>query len=80
MIAFEHKDVLEELNSSIPLREKLAYVHQVLKTRYPFIDRVAVAIYEAKTDTVRTFVDSSGADEPLKQYEAKLADVLSLVL
>lgn len=78
MIAFEHKDVLEELNSSIPLREKLAYVHQVLKTRYAFIDRVAVAIYEAKTDTVRTFVDSSGADEPLKQYEAKLADVPSL--
>ena len=78
MIAFEHKDVLEELNSSIPLREKLAYVHRVLKTRYAFIDRVAVAIYEAKTDTVRTFVDSSGADEPLKQYEAKLADVPSL--
>ncbi|WP_455222436.1 HD-GYP domain-containing protein [Kaarinaea lacus] len=78
MIAFEHKDVLEELNSSIPLKEKIVYVHQVLKKRYEFIDRIAVAIYDAKTDTVRTFVDSSGPDEPLKLYEAKLADVPSL--
>jgi HD-GYP domain-containing protein (c-di-GMP phosphodiesterase class II) len=78
VIAFEHKDVLEELNSSIPLRDKLTYVHDVLKQRYLFIDRISVAIYEAKTDTVRTFVDSSGPDEPLKQYEAKLSDVPSL--
>ncbi|WP_455208586.1 HD-GYP domain-containing protein [Kaarinaea lacus] len=78
MIAFEHKDVLEELNSSVPLREKLVYVHQVLKSRYDFIDRISVAIYEVKTDTIRTFVDSSGPDEPLKHYEAKLADVPSL--
>lgn len=78
MIAFEHKDVLEELNSSIPLKEKLVYVHKVLKTRYEFIDRISVAIYDAKTDSVRTFVDSSGPDEPLKLYEARLADVPSL--
>ena len=78
MIAFEHKDVLEELNSSIPLRDKLVYVHQVLKSRYEFIDRISVAIYEAKTDIVRTFVDSSGPDQPLKQYQAKLSDVPSL--
>lgn len=78
MIAFEHRDVLEELNSSIPLREKLQSVHKVLKTRYPFIDRIAVAIYDAKGDVVRTFVDSSGPDQPLNHYEARLADVPSL--
>ena len=78
MIAFEHKDVLEGLNSSIPLREKIKYVHDVLKSRYEFIDRISVAIYDRKTDVVRTFVDSSGPDEPLKHYEARLSDVPSL--
>ena len=78
MIAFEHKDVLEELNSSIPLREKLESVHRVLKERYEFIDRIAVAIYDAKSDVIRTFVDSSGPDQPLNHYEARLSDVPSL--
>jgi len=78
VIAFEHKDVLEGLNSSIPLREKIKYVHNVLKDRFEFIDRISVAIYDAKSDVVRTFVDSSGPDEPLKHYEASLADVPSL--
>jgi HD-GYP domain-containing protein (c-di-GMP phosphodiesterase class II) len=78
VIAFEHKDALEELNSSIPLREKLVSVHKVLKERYDFIDRISVAIYDAKADIVRTFVDSSGPDQPLNHYEARLSDVPSL--
>ncbi|MGD8639443.1 MAG: HD domain-containing protein [Gammaproteobacteria bacterium] len=77
-MAFEHKDALEELNSSIPLREKLVSVHKVLKERYDFIDRISVAIYDAKADIVRTFVDSSGPDQPLNHYEARLSDVPSL--
>lgn len=78
MIAFEHKDALEELNSSIPLREKLVSVHKVLKDRYDFIDRISVAIYDPKSHVIRTFVDSSGTDQPLIHYEARLADVPSL--
>jgi HD-GYP domain-containing protein (c-di-GMP phosphodiesterase class II) len=78
VIAFEHKDALEELNSSIPLREKLVSVHKVLKERYDFIDRIAVAIYDPKSDVIRTFVDSSGTDQPLIHYETRLSDVPSL--
>jgi len=75
---YEHEDILKELNSNLPIREKLVSVHRVLKQRYECIDRVAVAMHDPKTDALKTFVDSSGADQPLRQYEARLADSTSL--
>lgn len=75
---FEHQDILEGLNQDISLKEKLRYVHGVLCTHYPFIDRVSVALYDAKTDSLRTFVHSSGADHPLDHYSAQLSDSRTL--
>lgn len=78
MSLFEHHDALETLNRNIPLAEKLAFVHDFLRGRYDFIDRVAVALYDAKTDLLKTFVHSSGADDPLALYQARLAESHSL--
>lgn len=78
MSLFEHQDALETLNRSIPLADKLAFVHDFLRRRYDFIDRVAVALYDAKTDLLKTFVHSSGGDDPLALYQARLAESGSL--
>jgi HD-GYP domain-containing protein (c-di-GMP phosphodiesterase class II) len=75
---FPHADHLEALNRGSTLSEKLKVVHAVLRERHAFIDRIAVAVYDAKTDTLKTFIDSSDADRPLVSYEAKLADAGSL--
>lgn len=75
---FDYQDTLEELNKNIPLSNKLLYVHTVLQKRYEFIDRVAIAIYDPKTDILKTFLHSSGRDEPLNHYQAKLANSPSL--
>jgi len=75
---FEHKDVLAALNGKLPLSEKIEYVHALLKDRFAFIDRIAVAIYEPKTDLLKTFVHSSGGENPLNLYSAKLADSSSM--
>ncbi len=75
---FPHADQLDALNRSSTLSEKLKVVHAVLRERHGFIDRIAVAVYDAKTDMLKTFIDSSGADRPLVSYEAKLADAGSL--
>ena len=75
---FDYQDTLQRLNETLPLTSKFAYVHEVLKQRYPFIDRIAAALYEAETDTVKTFVHSSGGEQPLSHYEARLADSPSL--
>jgi HD-GYP domain-containing protein (c-di-GMP phosphodiesterase class II) len=73
-----HRDVLEELNKSAPLSEKLRYTHSVLKQRYDFLDRIAVAIYENQTDVLKTFIYSGGSSAPLSNYEFKLDQAGSL--
>lgn len=75
---FDYQDTLEELNKNIPLNSKLLYVHKILKQRYDFIDRLSIAIHDPKTDKLKTFLHSSGSDDPLKHYQAKLADSPSL--
>ncbi len=60
------------------LSEQLRAVHSLISSRYPFIDRVAVVLYDPATDLLKTFVSSNKDDTALKQYEAPLADVPSL--
>lgn len=75
---YDYQDTLAELNKNTSLSEKLRFIHGVLKQRFPFIARVAVALYDPKTDMVKTFVDSSGGDRPLVHYQAGLSDSPSL--
>ena len=75
---FEHKDVLSALNGKLPLPEKIEYVHGLLKSRYDFIDRISVAVYDAKTDLLKTYLHSSEDEDPLVLYSAKLADSQSM--
>jgi HD-GYP domain-containing protein (c-di-GMP phosphodiesterase class II) len=74
----KYQDTLSELNKNGTLSEKLRFTHAVLKSRYNFIDRIAVAIYDPKTDMLKTFIHSSGDDHPLVYYQAKLGEAGSL--
>jgi HD-GYP domain-containing protein (c-di-GMP phosphodiesterase class II) len=75
---FEHQDTLEQLNKNLPLGEKLTTIHAAIKARYGFVDRIAVAIYDAKTDMLKTYVHSSGGEQPLSHYQSPLANSPSL--
>ena len=75
---FDHEDQLNPLNQNIGLAKKLEYIHATLKERFPFISRIAAAIYDPETDLLKTFVHSSGDDEPLSHYQAKLGESRSL--
>ena len=75
---FEHQDIFAALNGKLPLLQKIEYVHQLLQKRFDFIDRLAVAVYEPKTDLLKTFAHSSGGDSPLTLYSARLAHSVSL--
>ena len=75
---FQHQDTLQSLNENIPLGEKLASVHNAIKDQFPFIQRIAVAIYDQKTDMLKTYVHSSGGDNPLQHYQSPLAKAPSL--
>ncbi|SFH57053.1 GAF domain-containing protein [Nitrosospira sp. Nsp14] len=74
----DHQDTLEALNRQGPLTDKLKSLHDVLNKRFEFINRVAVAIYDPKTDELKTFIHSSAEANPLAQYQAKLSEARSL--
>ena len=74
----EHHDVLEALNQQLPLRSKLVAAHKSAKKLFPFIDRIAVALYDPETTLLKTYIHSSGEDDPLSHYQAHLKDAPSL--
>lgn len=75
----EHQLQLGELDDHRTLPDKTAYVHEVIRQRFPCIDRIAIAKYDQISDTLRTYIGSMEADNPLKLYEAKLSEVPSLL-
>ena len=73
-----HKYTLSELNKNIPVSQKLAFIHRLIKEHAPQIDRISVAVYDPKTDLLKTFIHSSGKADPLSNYQARLSEVTSL--
>lgn len=74
----DHIDTLNDLNRHIPLKEKLISAHQVIKNSLPFIARIAIALYDPETRVLKTFIHSSGDDNPLEHYQALIDDAPSL--
>jgi len=75
---FDHQDSLESLNHILPLGEKLHFIHGLVKQRFDFIDRISVALFDPKTESIKTYIDSSGTDQPIRNYESRLSDAPSL--
>jgi HD-GYP domain-containing protein (c-di-GMP phosphodiesterase class II) len=74
----DHIDTLDALNKHIPLKDKLVSAHKVVQKNLPFIARIAIAIYDPETRVLKTFVHSSGDDNPLENYMALIDDAPSL--
>lgn len=57
---------------------RLNDIHRDLQGWLPAVKRLAVALYDAETDVLKTFVNSTEEGSPLDHYQAKLSDVRSL--
>ncbi len=75
---FDHDDILGALNENVPLNVKLTSIHRVLRGRFGFIERVAIALYDQDTDVLKTFVSSDKEGSPLRYYESPLSEANSL--
>jgi len=73
-----HQYMLSGLNTNASLSEKLRVLHDVLARYAAEVDRIAVVVYDPKTDLLKTFIHSSGEADPLSNYQARLAHVDSL--
>lgn len=74
----EHHDVLEELNKQTSLRDKIIAAHKSVSEIFPFIVRIAIALYDPETKILKTYLHSSGDDNPLDHYQALLDEAPSL--
>ena len=74
----EHNDALEELNKHTSLQEKLIATHKSVSEFFPFIVRIAIAIYDPETSVLKTYLHSSGDDNPLEHYQALIDEAPSL--
>ena len=75
---FSHQDAFKVLDSVLPLKEKISHLHAILNVKYPFIARIAIAIYDPDTKILKTYIHSSGDDSPLDHYQALLENASSL--
>jgi len=65
-------------NGWTSVRAQLESIHASLREDLPGVARVAVAVYDERTDMLETFIHSTDGDAPFALYEAKLADVPGL--
>jgi HD-GYP domain-containing protein (c-di-GMP phosphodiesterase class II) len=72
------QDFFQELHNNHTISQKIGGIHSAVRKRYGFIERIAVAIYDPKTDMLKTFSHSTGAGNPLSRYQARLSDSRSL--
>lgn len=68
----------QALDQSIPLGQKLRLVHETITRCSAAIHRVAVALYDARTDMLSTFIHSTAGQSPLRNYSVRLSEVGSL--
>ena len=72
------KDTWSGLNKNSSIISKLSYMHSVMQLHMPYVDRIAVALYDERTDFLKTYAYSSEDKSPLTNYQAKLSDCGSL--
>jgi HD-GYP domain-containing protein (c-di-GMP phosphodiesterase class II) len=74
---YDHIDFLSGLNSKPSLSEKLEIIHNAIRKKYRFIDRVAITSYDSKTDQLKTLA-ASGNDQPISHYTSPMSEAPSL--
>ena len=77
-VSFSHRDRYAFLNESMSFKEKLVGAHKILQANAPFVARIAIALFDAETKVLKTYVHSSGDDNPLAHYQALLENAPSL--
>ncbi|QKQ25228.1 HD domain-containing phosphohydrolase [Candidatus Reidiella endopervernicosa] len=78
-VIYQHSDLLSALGERLSPSEKLDFIYQQVKRAHPFVDRIAVALYDAQSDIVKTFIRCPGEDSPISFYQARLSDTKSLL-
>lgn len=70
--------ILDVTKHGDTLNERLSHLHERMLESVPIVDRIGCAIYDAKEDMLKTFVNCTRQGVPISGYEIKLGDSFSL--
>jgi len=73
-----YQDILAPLNQQSTIKQKLVHCHEMIRQFCPFISRISVNIYDAKTRMLKTYLYSGMGDDPMAHYQVSLDDAPSL--
>jgi Response regulator containing a CheY-like receiver domain and an HD-GYP domain len=68
------RDPFRMRNAVETLNESLGGLHREVREHFPFVVRIAVALYDSQTGDVKTFLYSPGEVSPLTHYRVPLAE------
>lgn len=72
-------DKLSVINQEGSATDKLKIIHDEIQRHMPFLERIAVILYEEEHDLLKTFIHSDdNKDKILQFYQSKLSDSESL--
>lgn len=70
---------LDLLSKSAPLTPKLKTIHELLKRKFDFVDRIAIVRFDSSAGTLKAFISTNAKEDPLSRYEFSLAQAQSLL-
>lgn len=68
----------DRLHQRGTLTNRLAHLHDQLLEKVPDIDRIACALYDKKSDTLKTFINSTRTGHAIERYEYLLGESQAL--
>ena len=75
---FYQKDFFAEIHAGGRLQERLGQAHKIFSRQCPGLARISIALFDAATGKVQTFLASPAAGNPLSNYQLPLAEAESL--
>ena len=72
--------ILDAITGGSTLTTRVRNLHDRLMESVPCVDRIACALYDAKDDLLKTFINCTRSGEPITGYEFRLSDSRSLTL
>lgn len=64
--------------SDVSIGNRICEIHEEIRSAYPALCRIAVAVYDKETDLLKTFAHSTDGAPPISFYEAPLSKAKSL--
>ncbi|MES0326675.1 MAG: HD domain-containing phosphohydrolase [Gammaproteobacteria bacterium] len=74
----QYEDKLKQITREELITNKLKLVYQEMNSKFDFIDRISLSLYDSDCDSLTTYIHYTSNGDPLNRYQSVLSDSKSL--